>query len=493
MTLNELLPELKKDKKNSILGAEEILHLTNDSRNILPQSLFLAVKGQVVDGRHFISQAIEKGAVAVLKETDKEHEHLTFETIQQTPVISFFQLGKKLSELAGTFYQNPSEKLRLVGVTGTNGKTTISQLLAQWVKLLGGKSAVMGTIGNGLLGEVKEAKNTTGSPLSIQQSLADFVEKGADFCAMEVSSHGLDQDRVAGLTFDATIFTNLSRDHLDYHQTMNAYALAKKRLFSDFPCQNKIINADDDIGLSWLNDFPEAIAVSCQAQFETAHQFVKAKNIQFHAKGATIDIQSSWGEGQIHSPLIGAFNVSNLLCVFATMLSLGYNFEQLCETVPKLEGICGRMQTLTQLGLPTAVVDYAHTPDALEKALQAARIHCEGKLWCIFGCGGDRDRGKRPLMAQSATTFADFVIVTDDNPRTEDRNQIFADIRQGLSIDQSKWTQISDRKEAIHYALTHALPQDLILIAGKGHEDYQIIGTTYHHFSDQEVVLAFHQ
>ncbi|HDR1859039.1 UDP-N-acetylmuramoyl-L-alanyl-D-glutamate--2,6-diaminopimelate ligase [Pasteurella multocida] len=469
----------------------ELTDMILDSRAVKQGCLFVALQGHQVDGRQYIPQAIAKGASAVLAETEDVQQHLSTKIEQGVPIISFYQLGSHLSALAGLFYDNPSHKLTLVGVTGTNGKTTISQLLAQWTTLLGHRSAVMGTIGNGLLGQVKEATNTTGSAVEVQASLADFVTQGADFAVIEVSSHGLVQHRVEALAFDVAIFTNLSRDHLDYHQSMENYALAKKRLFTELHSQYQIINADDSVGQTWLQEQPNAVAVSCQADFQP-HQahWLKATAIQFSQKGARIQFESSWGKGELHSALIGQFNVSNLLLVFATLLSLGYNIETLMKTVPQLTGVCGRMERLSASNQPTAIVDYAHTPDALEKALQAARLHCQGKLWCVFGCGGDRDRGKRPLMAKIAEQFADHVIVTDDNPRTESAAQIVQDILAGFEHPQHVEV-CHARDQAIIQALQKADSDDVVLIAGKGHEDYQIIGTQKQHFSDQETVQQY--
>ncbi|MDP9500708.1 UDP-N-acetylmuramoyl-L-alanyl-D-glutamate--2,6-diaminopimelate ligase [Bisgaard Taxon 45] len=469
----------------------ELTDMILDSRAVKQGCLFVALPGHQVDGRQYIPQAIANGASAVLAETEQAQQHLSTKMEQGVPIISFYQLGHHLSELAGLFYDNPSRKLTLVGVTGTNGKTTISQLLAQWTALLGHRSAVMGTIGNGLLGQMKEATNTTGSAVEIQASLASFVNQGADFAAIEVSSHGLVQHRVDNLAFDVAIFTNLSRDHLDYHQNMENYALAKKRLFTELDSQHHIINADDAVGQVWLKELPHAVAVSCRADFQACQaHWLKATDIQFSNQGAVIQFASSWGSGELPSALIGQFNVSNLLLVFATLLSLGYDIEELMKTVPQLTGVCGRMERLGIPQQPTAIVDYAHTPDALEKALQAARLHCQGTLWCVFGCGGDRDRGKRPLMAKVAEQFADKVIVTDDNPRTESATQIVQDILAGF--EQPQQVDVCHaRDQAIIQALQQAQTDDVVLIAGKGHEDYQIIGTQKQHFSDQETVQQY--
>lgn len=480
--------------KSANIPEVELTEMVLDSRAVTQGCLFVAIKGHQVDGRRYIAQAIEHGASAVLAEVDCASQHLSLSVQQNVPIIYFYQLQQQLSQLAGAFYQHPSTRLSLVGVTGTNGKTTIAQLLAQWTQLLRHKSAVMGTIGNGILGQVKAATNTTGSAVEIQSSLADFVQQGVDFAAIEVSSHGLAQHRVEALTFQVGIFTNLSRDHLDYHLTMENYAEAKKRLFSELQTRYQVINADDPIGEQWLAELPDAVAVSCNVAFHpTQKHWLQATKINFTQQGAKIEFSSSWGGSTLHSKLIGAFNVSNLLLVLATMLRLGYPLAQLCNSVDQLKGVCGRMEMLSSPNphaQGTAIVDYAHTPDALEKALQAARLHCQGTLYCVFGCGGDRDRGKRPLMAQIAEKFADKVIVTDDNPRTENPAQIMQDTLAGFEQPEAVQV-IHSRKDAIETALQQMNPQDVLLIAGKGHESYQIIGTTKHHFSDQETVFNY--
>ncbi|HHE8879049.1 TPA: UDP-N-acetylmuramoyl-L-alanyl-D-glutamate--2,6-diaminopimelate ligase [Haemophilus influenzae] len=477
------LPELKNDI--------ELHNMVLDSRKVKAGDLFVAIKGHQVDGNQFIDSALHSGASAVVSETELSSEHLTVEFIGNVPVVKYHQLSRHLSSLADVFYDSPSKNLTLVGVTGTNGKTTISQLLAQWAELLGHRAAVMGTIGNGLFGQIVEAKNTTGSAVEIQSSLSTFKHAGADFTSIEVSSHGLAQHRVEALHFKAAIFTNLTRDHLDYHQSMENYAAAKKRLFTELDTQIKVINADDEIGYQWLTELPDAIAVSMNADFKVgSHQWMKAINIHYHFKGADITFESSWGNGVLHSPLIGAFNVSNLLLVMTTLLSFGYPLENLLATAKSLKGVCGRMEMIQYPNKPIVIVDYAHTPDALEKALIAAREHCQGELWCIFGCGGDRDRGKRPLMAQVAEQFAEKIIVTKDNPRTEPQSQIEADIVAGFK-NMEKVGIIPDRAQAIQFAIESAVENDVILIAGKGHEHYQIIGSEVVHFSDQEIALDF--
>ncbi|WP_392400335.1 UDP-N-acetylmuramoyl-L-alanyl-D-glutamate--2,6-diaminopimelate ligase [Aeromonas salmonicida] len=457
-----------------------------DSRRVGSGCLFIAIRGHQMDGRRFIEQAVAQGATAIVFEEDGEFvaPPLTI------PCIGIRDLPARLSELAGYFYGQPANKLDLVGITGTNGKSTTALLVANWRTLLGGKAGVMGTIGNGLFGELVEAENTTGSAVQVQANLASLQQQGADLVAMEVSSHGLVQHRVAALPFAAAVFTNLSRDHLDYHGTMEAYGAAKEELLKlvDEPCA--VINADDRLGRQWLAAYPSAVAFSVNGPIaDHVGRQLTAQDPHFHQQGFCTQINSSWGNGVLSAPLLGRFNVSNVLAAMGAMLVLGYDFNALLTTAPQLQPVTGRMECFGGGNAPLAVVDYAHTPDALEKALQALRVHCEGQLWCLVGCGGDRDRGKRPMMAAMAEQHADRVILTDDNPRTEEPAQIMADMVAGLR-DPAVVQIEHDRVKAIALALGQASKQDIILVAGKGHEDYQIIGTDKRHYSDRETVAA---
>src|SRR5690606_12721186 len=353
-------------------------------------------------------------------------------------------------------------------------------------QLLGETGAVMGTVGNGLLGKVSPTENTTGSAVDVQHVIAGLAGQGATFAAMEVSSHGLVQHRVAALKFAASVFTNLSRDHLDYHGDMEHYEAAKWLLFSTHHYGQAIINADDEVGRRWLAKLPDAVAVSMEDHINpNCHgRWLKATDVKYHDSGATIRFDSSWGEGEIESRLMGAFNVSNLLLALATLLALDFPLSELLKTAPRLQPVCGRMEVFTAPGKPTVVVDYAHTPDALEKALQAARLHCAGKLWCVFGCGGDRDKGKRPLMGAIAEQFADIPVVTDDNPRTEEPRATINDVLAGM-LDAGRARVVEVRAEAVTNAIMQAQENDVVLLAGKGHEDYQIVGNRRLDYSDR--------
>ena len=463
--------------------------MTLDSRKAAAGDLFIAIKGHQSDGRHYIPQAIAQGVSAVIAEAEGEAVEGEIRFVHGVPVIYLNDLNNRLSALAGEFYQQPSANMKLVGVTGTNGKTTTTQLIAQWAQGLGETSAVMGTVGNGLLGHVSPSENTTGSAVDIQLELTQLLNQKATLTAMEVSSHGLVQGRVAALQFDAAVFTNLSRDHLDYHGDMESYEAAKWLLFSTHNTKSQIINADDAIGLKWLQRLPQACAVTMENRIPNDWQgpWLKATEVEYHDKGASIHFDSSWGNGRFESPLMGAFNVSNLLVAMATLLMMDYPLDKLLATTSSLSPVCGRMEVFSAPNKPTVVVDYAHTPDALEKALAAARLHCKGQLWCVFGCGGDRDKGKRPLMGAAAEEYADKIVITDDNPRSEDPIDIINDIMAGL-LDSSRALAIPGRPEAVTNTILQASPDDVIVIAGKGHEDYQIIGQRKLDYSDRLTV-----
>ncbi|WP_299019138.1 UDP-N-acetylmuramoyl-L-alanyl-D-glutamate--2,6-diaminopimelate ligase [uncultured Photobacterium sp.] len=473
------------------LSAIELAGMTLDSRLVRDGEMFVAVKGHAVDGRRFIPTAIEAGAAVVLAEAEGIAEHGEVTCQNGTYIVYLSDLGTLLSAIARRFYGSPDDQLKLVAVTGTNGKTTISQLLAQWAELLGYRAGVMGTTGNGLLQQLKPAVNTTGSAIEISQVLSGLVHDGADFAAMEVSSHGLVQSRVKALNFAASIFTNLSRDHLDYHGDMAAYAEAKKVLFTEHQAGVAVINADDPVGRDWLTTLPDAVAVSTDKTGLEAHQgpALWLEQVEYSTLGVTVSFDSSWGAGQFTAPLVGSFNVMNLMLALATLLATGHPLARLLEMAPQLQAVIGRMEVFQKPDKPMMVVDYAHTPDALEKALRALRVHCNGKLWCIFGCGGDRDSGKRPMMAEIAERLADQIILTDDNPRSESPALIVADMLAGLKQpEQAK--VLHERHKACQWALTQAGADDIVLVAGKGHEDYQILADRTIHYSDRETVQA---
>lgn len=482
LALNELAQAL-----GLTAPAIPLTSMTLDSRAVTAGCLFIAIKGQAQDGRQFINAALEQGAVAVLVEVDSPA--LAGWVDKGQPLLNVYQLSQQLSHLAGLFYGDVSATVPLIGVTGTNGKSTVTQLIANWSGLLGTPCGVLGTLGNGLYGQLQPTINTTGSALAVQQELARQQSLGAQRIAMEVSSHGLHQHRVAALHFKVAVFTNLSRDHLDYHATMAEYGAAKRQLFE--LCQTaRVINADDPLGRRWLAHYPDAIAYSLHGRVsDYAGKQLIAETVHFYDDGMQVAINSDWGNGVLSAPLMGRFNVANLLAAMGALLALGESFERLLASAPLLSGVEGRMEPFSAPHQPLVVVDYAHTPDALEQVLQALRQHCQGRLWCLVGCGGDRDKGKRPLMAAAAEQGAEVVILTDDNPRTELPSAIINEMRQGL-IEPDAVTIIHDRAQAIQYAIEQAGANDIILVAGKGHEDYQLVGSEKIHYSDRETVAA---
>ncbi|MEH6465299.1 MAG: UDP-N-acetylmuramoyl-L-alanyl-D-glutamate--2,6-diaminopimelate ligase [Shewanella psychromarinicola] len=459
-------------------GGESINGLTLDSRDVKAGGLFVALPGHKVDGRVFIPQAIQAGAAAILIHTDNSDEHGRVDRLQYTvPLVYFSQLSRQLSAVAAQFYLPNSQSLSLIGITGTNGKTSVSQIIAQIVHLLGHQAAVMGTLGNGLWGQLVDSGNTTADAVTVMRQLGEFVAQGAELCAMEVSSHGLVQGRVEAAPFNIAVFTNLSRDHLDYHGDMDNYAAAKKRLFQFPSVQHGVINLDDTVGAKWLTELANQKNKSFSIQANTTADFY-CDAIQYHDAGVTAtlhftDIDSGRPlSGTLSSPLLGAFNLSNLVAAISVLYLQGMAMASILAVLPQLIPVAGRMERFSSVNKATLVVDYAHTPDAIEQALKALKLHCKGTLWCVFGCGGDRDKGKRALMAQAAEQYADKVMITSDNARSEDPQAIINDILQGISQPQNVLTEV-DRIQAITHVVSLAQADDIVLLAGKGHETYQ--------------------
>ncbi len=454
-----------------------IRELTLDSRNVRAGDLFLAVPGAKVDGREHIADALRRGAAAVAYEV----EGATVLPITNAPLIPVKGLIDQLSEIAGRFYGEPSRLLDLVGVTGTNGKTSVTQLVAQALDLLGQRCGLIGTLGTGFYGALESGRLTTPDPLAVQSTLNNLQKAGARAVAMEVSSHALEQGRVAALAFDIVVMPNLSCDPLDYHGSMEAYKAAKARLF-DWPnLRCRVVNLDDDFGRELAVQAGESRVISYSLSDPEATLY--CREATFDDDGVRAVLVTPQGEHMLRSRLLGRFNLSNMLAAVGTLLAMEHPLDEILKVTAKLEGPIGRMQRLGGGDKPLVVVDYAHTPDALERVLQALRPHAKGQLACLFGCGGDRDRGKRPLMAEMAERLADRVIVTDDNPRTEDPLVIFEDIRPGFA-DPDAVTFISGRGDAIARVIADATVDDVIVLAGKGHEDYQEINGQRHDFSD---------
>ena len=458
-------------------GDPLIRELTLDSRNVRAGDLFLAVPGAKVDGRDHIADALKRGAAAVAYEV----QGATVLPITDVPLIPVRGLVGQLSEIAGRFYGEPSRLLDLVGVTGTNGKTSVTQLVAQALDILGQHCGLIGTLGTGFYGALQSGRLTTPDPLAVQSTLNDLKKAGARAVAMEVSSHALEQGRVAALAFDIVVMTNLSRDHLDYHGSMEAYKAAKARLFAWPNLRCRVVNLDDAFGRELAEQEGESRLISYSLKDAAATLY--CREATFDDDGVRAVLVTPQGEHMLRSRLLGRFNLSNMLAAVGTLLAMDYPLDEILKVTARLEGPVGRMQRLGGHTKPLVVVDYAHTPDALEKVLEALRPHAQGQLSCLFGCGGDRDRGKRPLMAEIAERLADRVIVTDDNPRSENPQAIFNDIRPGFAnLDTA--TFIAGRGDAIAQAIAEAGVDDVIVLAGKGHEDYQEINGQRHDFSD---------
>ncbi|KGP64154.1 UDP-N-acetylmuramoylalanyl-D-glutamate--2,6-diaminopimelate ligase [Legionella norrlandica] len=477
MELTQLLkPWLKQDIVKCVVS-----DIKNDSRLVKEGDLFIAYPGAASDGRLFIEKAVAAGAIAVVYEPDDFPSSCTLPLI--LPCIPIPQLAEKLGEIAQRFFNNPSESMGLTGVTGTNGKTTIAYQLAQAHDRLGQRSAYIGTIGQGEIHSLKPLDNTTPDALCLQRLMHVYKEQGIKQVCMEVSSHALSQHRVDSLRFNQAIFTNLTLDHLDYHHTMEAYGAAKARLFEREELEWAIINQDDNFHghisrVLKLN--VKKITYGLQQNCD-----VKAVRWNMDIKGTEIEVQSPWGNHQLEIKALGAFNIYNSLAVYSSLLAKGYLPEKVASIMTQLRAAPGRMEIVAQS--PYVLVDYAHTPDALENVLTTLNQLKKGRLWVVFGCGGDRDKTKRPIMGKAASLYADHIVITSDNPRSEDPEIIVEEIAHGIpsSVFVSK---LINREEAIAYALSNAERDDIILIAGKGHEAYQQIGNVKHVFSDQEVV-----
>jgi len=470
-----------------------VLGLAADSRAVRPGDLFFAVRGGQRHGLEFLDAVRSAGVQAVLWEPPWEGVLPTDDSLL---LLAVPELRQKLGWIASRFYDEPSRRLHVVGITGTDGKTSCAHFLAQ---ALSDSEAVpcgiLGTLGCGIHGQTAPSLHTTPDALAVQRWLASLATDGRQHAVMEVSSHALDQGRVNGIDFTAAVLTQLTRDHLDYHGTPEAYAAAKRRLFVEHRPDWAVLNLDDALGQRLATEAQARsgiIAYGLGARPTSLERWVWGEHLELTANGLCLRIHSSWGNGALQTGLLGRFNASNLLATLATLLALDLPFTEALTRLARTEAAPGRMERLGgQFGQPLVIVDYAHTPHALEQTLRALREHGGRKrLWCIFGCGGDRDPGKRPLMGAAAEQLADRMIVTDDNPRTEDPERIVAAILAGMQHPRSA-TVIHDRRAAIRQALAEAEAGDMVLIAGKGHESVQIIGNECLPFSDQAVVREF--
>ncbi|MFW2176753.1 MULTISPECIES: UDP-N-acetylmuramoyl-L-alanyl-D-glutamate--2,6-diaminopimelate ligase [unclassified Moraxella] len=471
-----------------------------DSRKVTNGNAFILLKSQNPNAKTdmatlqgYLDQVKDK-AVFVLSELDVSAiaNHYNF------PIVTIVNIRDMLGDIIAQSLQlaDPIKLPTIIATTGTNGKTTVSQLVAQLVSHAGNKTAIMGTAGNGLIDAnglpvLTPATHTTMEVFNLHHAVYDFAKQNVQVLSIEASSHGLHQQRLQGLPIQVAIYSNLSRDHLDYHTDMDDYANAKARLFDKayfLSLTHAIINLDDEFSALMINTAKQSgVTVWTYSLMDNTADFF-AKNIAPSLNGVDLTIATPQGDLTVKSPLLGRFNVANLLASIAGAVAMGVSLEQLQVAVPNLKGATGRMDRVASK-VGAFIVDYAHTPDALEQVLTSLRPHCEGNLWAVFGCGGDRDKGKRPLMAQVALKLADKVILTADNPRTEDPNDILNDMQSGMSCEQHEKAEIeADRKTAINMAVQHAKPNDIVVIAGKGHETYQEINGIRHDFDDKQVV-----
>lgn len=486
---------MKSWRLHELLGLETPAHgddpiirgLATDSREVRPGGLFLACRGTESHGLAYLDQAIERGAVAVAWEPSTLYPHMAC----SLPSLPVANLSRQVGSIAARFYGHPSRDLFALGVTGTDGKTSCTHMFAQMAQALGHRCGVLGTIGFGFLDALAPATHTTPDPVALQAWLARLAEEGADCLAMEVSSHALDQGRIRGVELDAAIFTNLSRDHLDYHGDLDNYARAKRRLLDTPELKALIINADDDYGARWIAEFAKRRPVVAYAidREPACAQWLRAVDIEKSAQGLAFALRTPDAEYQVRSGLLGHFNIYNLLAVTAAWLAAGEALPRIVAAIGQIHTVPGRIEPFRAEGKPLVVVDYAHTPGALSQVLRAVAEHrpSGGRIICVFGCGGDRDRGKRPQMAAVAAELADQLILTDDNPRSESPQDIIADMLAGLPPGRA-YQVIHDRATAIDRAIAMAAAEDVVLIAGKGHEDYQQIGRDKRPFSDRKQV-----
>ncbi len=475
----------------------EVEHITDDSRAVQPGSLFVAIKGGQVDGHQFVAQAQHRGAIGIVVDEGWQGFHEMLES-KAVPVVYVPCTQKVLGILSAKLLGVPSAKMTMVGVTGTNGKTTVTHLAKAILEAKGHAVGLVGTVGYAYGGSTQVASHTTPGAVQLQTLLCEMVKAGTDVAVLEVSSHALAMDRVAGCEFDVVVFTNLTQDHLDFHASLEEYFLAKQRLFKDFVGSEQkngpkraLINLDDE--------HASALIKGCRLPVWTfgihREADIRARNVRLSMEGTAFSVQSPAGPMQIASQLVGSHNVSNMLAAIGIGLALGVTPAELEDALTSVRNVPGRFERIREGQRFTVIVDYAHTEDALYRLLEAARaVMKDGRLVTVFGCGGDRDSGKRPKMGRVAVQNSDWVILTSDNPRTEDPLMILSQIEQGIqtlsATDRCPYEVIPDRAQAIHRAIEAAGPDDVVLIAGKGHEDYQILGKNKIHFDDRAVARA---
>lgn len=466
----------------------EVTGISSDSKKLSPGNVFFALVGETSHGLDYVGDALDASVRAVVWDASADvvaPEH------PDVPMIPVAGLTTCIGEIASRYFDTASRSVKVVGVTGTNGKTTVSFLVAQGMQLLGRSCAYLGTLGFGIGDLETDSDMTTPACIELHEKLAAFRKAGAGHAAIEVSSHALQQDRINGVQFDSVIFTNLSRDHIDYHGSMRAYGETKARLFLEHDVEHRIICMDTEFGQE-LADRCGGDVVTVSTRFDqpaNGRPFVFVRSAVATETGSNVAGDSSWGDFDFHLPLPGNFNVANAVCVLGLLLSWEVSVAEACDVLSKVSAPPGRMQRVADSVAPSVYVDYAHTPAGLEAALRSLRAHCRKSICCVFGCGGDRDRGKRAVMGKTAARLADRIVVTNDNPRSELPGKIIADILDGVG-NKAGAVAIEDRATAIAYAIHEAADEDIVLIAGKGHENYQLIGDQRLSFSDYDAALA---
>jgi UDP-N-acetylmuramoyl-L-alanyl-D-glutamate--2,6-diaminopimelate ligase len=468
--------------------------LVQDNRKARSGDLFIAHQGYHTHGLLYAQDAVAKGVSVVLWDGDLENRSEILDAISNKVLcIQCHDLKHKVGSIASRYYEHPSLSLNVIGVTGTDGKTSIAHFLAQCLDAYDVHCGVLGTLGNGFINDLHPTGLTTVDALQVQKTLAEIQQAGARHAVMEVSSHGLDQGRVNGVAFTTAVFSNMGRDHLDYHITQDNYAAAKKRLFYTPGLGAAVINLDDEFGRVLAKEVRDHVCVwgyslekEISAYKDYADYFVNALEIKPFERGCHLSVATPKGSGHFEIPLLGRFNVSNALAVLATLLVSHFSFEDAIKSLSAIHSVDGRVEIIAEDDKPVVVVDYAHTEQGLSAVCRSMREHFTGDVWCVFGCGGDRDRSKRPLMAKVAEKYADRIIVTTDNPRHEDPQDIVDEVMSGFSSVE-KVEAILDRRQAIDIAISNAQPGDVVLLAGKGHENSQIVGDVHIAFDDRRV------
>ena len=467
--------------------------LSLDSRSTREGDLFFALQGLQQHGLEYSQQAIANGATALVWESSPQVN--ANELPNSVPCLEIDNLQQKLGLICQRFYKNSSAQMNVMAVTGTDGKTSVSQFIAQALKQLDLPCGVIGTLGYGVYPNLDDASHTTPDAVRMHGLLSSLHESDVNNAVLEASSHGLSQGRLNGVEVDTAVFTNLGRDHMDYHRTIDDYFNSKRLLFQSTNLKNAVINIDDEAGMRLVQEFSpqlNVITYSIKSNATNVESYINATNIKYVAGETSFEIESSWGKAKVKTRLFGTFNISNLLAVMGALLASDVEFDDAVKAISEVSTVPGRMEFITPennprgKSLPAVVIDYAHTPQALINVLKVLREHCVGKLWCVFGCGGNRDQGKRKLMAQAVEQHADVALVTDDNPRFEDPEEITNEIQLGFS-SSSSYSLIHDRQKAIEYAIQHASAEDMVLIAGKGHEAVQIVKGNHLPFDDKQV------